>query len=167
MTQKYPDAINVQALTPVIKVTSQPDGSSHTVYTERGSIKASKVIYTTNAYTRGLLPEYAANIIPCRAKCCHITTPKPAPFLPYSYIIFTEDGKAYSYLTTRPDGSIIVGPATRVFTDPSERKDWFNIIDDSQVVDPPREYYDNYMQRTFKGWEDSGASVKEMWCGSM
>ena len=47
------------------------------------------------------------------------------------------------------------------------RESWFNVIDDSKLIEPAKHYYDDYMQRTFRGWEDSGAYVKEMWTGSM
>ncbi|KAI9371247.1 phosphoenolpyruvate phosphomutase-domain-containing protein [Aspergillus egyptiacus] len=157
--------VNVQTKTPVTAVTSQ--NGLQIVHTPRGSTCASKVVYATNAYTAGLLPEYAANIIPGRGVCCHITVPvgKDAPFLPYSYLIRAANGKGHSYLTTRPDGSIIVGGAHYTFFD--QREHWYNVIDDSTLIEPVKDYYDEYMQRTFKGWEDSGAYVKEIWTGIM
>lgn len=158
-------ALNVQANTPVTSVTSSSD-SSHLVNTPRGSIRTSKVIYATNAYTSGLLPEYSANIIPCRGICCHIGVPegKNGPFLPYSYILGTERGDGASYLISRHDGSIIVGGAQYTFKDAKEQ--WYNVVDDSTLIQPTKDYYNDYMQRTFKGWEDSGAYVKEIWTGS-
>ncbi|KAL2852955.1 FAD dependent oxidoreductase [Aspergillus pseudoustus] len=157
--------VNVQALTPVTSVTTE-DGVQ-IVHTPRGSLRASKVVYTTNAYTAGLLPEYSANIVPCRGICCHITVPegKDAPFLPYSYILRTVDGNGLSYLTTRPDGSIIVGGAQYTFFDDKEQ--WYNVVDDSTLIKPTKNYYNDYMQRTFSGWEDTGAYVKEIWTGIM
>lgn len=157
--------LNVQANTPVTSVTSDPD-SSHLVNTHRGSIRTPKVIYATNAYTPGLLPEYSANIVPCRGICCHIDIPegKDPPFLPYTYILDTEDGRGSSYLISRPDGSIIVGGAQYTFKD--AREQWYNVVDDSTLIQPTKDYYNDYMQRTFKGWEDSGAYVKEIWTGS-
>ena len=170
-------AVNVQARTPVTAVTSETDvpgtsstPSTHTIHTARGSIRASKVIYTTNAYTSALLPEYAANIVPCRGICTHITTPPApdgknrAPFLPYSYILGTQDGKGSSYLISRPDGSIIVGGA--MYTFKSQLEKWYDVVDDSTLIEPTKDYYHGYMQRTFRGWEDSGAYVKEVWSGS-
>lgn len=158
-------ALNVQANTPVTSVTSRSD-SSHLVNTPRGYIQTSNVIYATNAYTSGLLPEYSANIIPCRGICCHIGVPegKNAPFLPYSYILGTEGGDGASYLISRHDGSIIVGGAQYTFKDAKEQ--WYNVVDDSTLIQPTEDYYNDYMQRTFKGWEDSGAYVKEIWTGS-
>jgi hypothetical protein len=104
--------------------------------------------------------------VPCRGICCHISVPegKDAPFLPYSYILRTADGKGVSYLTVRPDGSIIVGGAQYTFFD--QREQWYNVVDDSTLSEPTKNYYDDYMQRTFSGWEDTGAYVKEIWTGS-
>ncbi|KAE8156895.1 phosphoenolpyruvate phosphomutase-domain-containing protein [Aspergillus tamarii] len=136
-------AVNVQAFTPVISVVS--DNSGHIIHTPRGSVRTSKVVYASNAYTSGLLPEYSASIVPCRGICCHIGIPegKPVPFLPYSYGIGTKTGESGgSYLISRPDGSIIVG-------------------------EPTKDYYNDFMQLTFRGWEDSGAYVKEIWTGIM
>ncbi|BCR84907.1 NAD(P)/FAD-dependent oxidoreductase [Aspergillus chevalieri] len=159
-------ALNVQANTPVTSVSSESD-SSHLVNTPRGSIHASKVIYATNAYTPGLLPEYSSHIVPVRGICCHITIPegKNAPFLPYSYILNTENGDGCSYLITRPDGSIITGGAQYTFKEAKEQ--WYGVVDDSTLIEPAKDYYNDYMQRTFQGWEDSGAYVKEIWTGIM
>ncbi|KAI9924487.1 hypothetical protein ASPWEDRAFT_102920 [Aspergillus wentii DTO 134E9] len=161
------DTVNVQANTPVTEVTADPNGSSHIVNTPRGSIRASKVVHATNAYTLGLLPEYSANIIPCRGICCHIAVPegKNTPYLPYSYCLGTENGDGGSYLISRPDGSIVVGGAQYTFK--SAKDQWFNVVDDSTLIEPTKNYYNDYMQRTFKGWEDTGAYVKEIWTGIM
>jgi glycine/D-amino acid oxidase-like deaminating enzyme len=159
-------AVNLQTFTPVTSVITKGP-NSHMVQTPRGSICAQKVVFATNAYTFGLLPEYATSIIPCRGICCHITVPDGCspPFLPYSYVIFNEQGQKHdSYLISRPDGSIIVGGAQKVFRE--DRNQWYNIIDDSALIEPVKDFYNDYMQRTFKGWEDSRAYVKEIWTGS-
>ncbi|KAB8264075.1 phosphoenolpyruvate phosphomutase-domain-containing protein [Aspergillus pseudonomiae] len=159
-------AVNVQAFTPVISVVS--DNSGHVIHTPRGTVRASKVVYASNAYTSGLLPEYSASIVPCRGICCHIGIPdgKTAPFLPYSYVIGTKTGESGgSYLISRPDGSIIVGGAQRTFMD--QKDQWYGVIDDSTLIEPAKDYYNDFMQRTFTGWEDSGAYVKEIWTGIM
>ncbi|KAL5342886.1 FAD dependent oxidoreductase [Aspergillus crustosus] len=157
--------VNVQTSTPVTSVASEDN--QHTINTPRGAIKTSKLIYATNAYTSALLPQYKPNIIPCRGICCHITVPEgsDAPFLPYSYLVRSKTGDGQSYLITRPDGSIIVGGAQYTFA--QERKHWYNVIDDSGLIEPARGYYDGFMQRTFRGWEGSGAYVKQIWTGIM
>ncbi|PYI15273.1 FAD dependent oxidoreductase [Aspergillus violaceofuscus CBS 115571] len=163
-------ALNVQAQTPVTAVTTTAteDGTAqHTIHTARGVIRARKVVYATNAYTGGLLPQYAKNIVPCRGICSHIAVPEGSsvPFLPYSYVVYTKEGGGGSYLISRPDGSIIVGGAQYTFKD--AREQWYNVVDDGTLIEPTEHYYDDYMQRTFRGWEGSGAYVKEIWTGIM
>ncbi|KKA22961.1 hypothetical protein T310_3012 [Rasamsonia emersonii CBS 393.64] len=85
--------------------------------------------------------------------------------LPYSYVIGIQQQHGGSYLISRPDGSIIVGGAHHTYKD--DRKQWHNTVDDSTLIEPTKHYYDDYMQRTFKDWEDSGAYVKEIWTGIM
>ncbi|KAL4957511.1 FAD dependent oxidoreductase [Aspergillus filifer] len=157
--------VNVQTSTPVTSVATN-DGL-HSIETPRGFVTASKVVYATNAYTSGLLPQYAPNIIPCRGICCHITVPsdKEHPFLPYTYLIRNASGTGQSYLITRPDGSVIVGGAQYSFED--QREQWYNVLDDSTLIEPAKNYYDDFMQRTFRGWDNSGAHVKEIWTGIM
>ena len=158
--------MNLQTLTPVTSVTSEaPD--SHTVHTPRGPICTKKVVYATNAYTFGLLPEYTASIVPCRGICCHIAPPdgREPPLLSYNYILGTEDRNGSSYLISRPDRSIIVGGAQKSFKE--SRSQWYNVVDDSTLIEPARNYYDGYMQRTFKDWDTTGVYVKEIWTGSM
>ncbi|OJZ81905.1 hypothetical protein ASPFODRAFT_51593 [Aspergillus luchuensis CBS 106.47] len=162
--------LNVQTHTPVTSITTEDN--IHTISTPRGTLRAGKLVYATNAYTAGLLPEYSANIIPCKGICCHITVPegegkKPAPFLPYSYAIGygSDVVGGGSYLISRPDGSIIVGGAQATFKD--KREEWYGVVDDTTLIESAKNYYDGYMQRTFRGWEDSGAYVKEIWTGVM
>ena len=91
---------------------------------------------------------------------------KTAPFLPYSYAIGygSEVVGGGSYLITRPDGSIIVGGAQYTFK--RDLAQWYGMVDDTTLIESAKNYYDGYMQRTFRGWEESGAYVKEIWSGS-
>ena len=86
------------------------------------------------------------------------------PLLSDSYIHRTEDN-TLSYLIPRSDGSIIVGGAAAKFK--PFRKQWYNNVDDSVLIDAAKDYYDGYMQRTFRGWEDTKASVDNIWTGVM
>lgn len=73
----------------------------------------------------------------------------------------------YNYLIPRPDGSIIVGGAEVVpNAQSSNREHWYNVTDDSTLIEPVKNYFDGFMQRTFRGWEDSGAVTDMVWTGS-
>lgn len=43
--------------------------------------------------------------------------------------------------------------------------EWYNNYDDSQMINPAVPYFDGLMQRTYRGWEDSGAAVDKVWTG--
>ncbi|THV50261.1 hypothetical protein BGAL_0158g00200 [Botrytis galanthina] len=157
--------VNLQTNTPVTSVTSVPSGG-FTIGTNRGNTHASKIIYANNAYISALLPEYDQNIVPCKGICCRITVPegKTAPLLNNTYINRTEDN-TLSYLIPRADGSIIVGGAGSKFR--PHKDQWYNNVDDSVLIESAKDYYENYMQETYNGWEDSGAKVDNIWTGVM
>lgn len=136
------------------------------IETSRGIMRAGKVIYANNGYTSGLLPEYEKNIIPCKGICCRLTVPEgaTAPLLNDSYINRTKDN-TLSYLIPRPDGSIVVGGAAAVFK--PFRDQWYNNVDDSILIESAKDYYTDYMQKTYRGWENSGAKVDQIWTGVM
>jgi len=48
-----------------------------------------------------------------------------------------------------------------------DRKHWYNVVDDGSLIGPAEKYFDGYMQRHFKGWEDSGAYTDKVWTGIM
>ena len=43
---------------------------------------------------------------------------------------------------------------------------WYDNVQDDQLVEDAVEYFDGYMQRVFRGWEDSGAVTDRVWTGS-
>lgn len=71
----------------------------------------------------------------------------------------------YDYLIPRTDGSIIVGGARRDYY--HQLDSWFDVDDDSQLMESAKNYFDGYMQRHFHGWEDSGAVTESVWTGIM
>ncbi|KAJ5138690.1 FAD dependent oxidoreductase [Penicillium bovifimosum] len=138
--------------------------SGWTIQTNRGPVEAGKVIVASNGYTPALLPEYWEQIIPYRAVSCYIKTPGPAPLLVNTYALRFKDWD-FDYLIPRPDGSIVVGGARSAYF---RNKDlWYNNANDADVIEQTRGYFDGYMQRHFRGWENSGAEVSEIWTGIM
>ncbi|KAJ5234344.1 uncharacterized protein N7469_003512 [Penicillium citrinum] len=136
------------------------------VITNRGTIHARKIILATNAFTASVAPEYSKAIIPAKGLCTQIVASPGAPYrhLPETYAIRHGPG-AFIYQISRNDGSIIVGGASWTFKNDLEQ--WYNNPDDGTLIDKVENYFDGYMQRTFSGWEDSGAEVKHIWTGVM
>ncbi|KAI4660351.1 hypothetical protein J4E81_006019 [Alternaria sp. BMP 2799] len=158
--------LNVQANTPVTSVSDTTDEAGRWIIeTSRGTIKATKVIHATNGYASQVLPEYTRSITPIRGVCSHIDSAlkQHAPHLNNTYAL-RFDGRNYDYLIPRADGSIIVGGARQRFWHKPER--WFDTVRDDELVDEATTYFDGYMQRHFRGWEDTQAQTKKVWTGS-
>ncbi|KAF9881470.1 FAD dependent oxidoreductase [Colletotrichum karsti] len=158
--------VNLQTNTPVTSVTDAPDAEAYlTLMTSRGPIRAKKIVYATNGYTSSILPEFSEKIVPVRGICSHIEPAKtPAPLLPHSYIVRWSDTE-YEYLIPRLDGSIVVGGARSEYW--QDLDSWYNTVRDDELIDSAKNYFDGYMQRVFRGWEDSGARTSKVWTGIM
>lgn len=158
---------NLQTTTPVLSVspTVDPQDEKWKVLTPRGVIKARKIVFASNGYTAGIAPEYMDKIVPCRGICSRITASENGSSLPYlsnSYCI--RRAGTYDYLIPRADGSIIVGGARAAFW--HDRKTWYDVTNDEELIKPASNYFDGFMQRTFRGWENSGAVTEMVWSGS-
>ena len=156
----------LQTHTPMTEISDSTNRDGYwVVQTERGSISAKTVVFASNAYTSGILPQYKGKIVPCRGICSRITTPpgKHAPHLSNTYIIRSGEG-IYDYLIRRPDGSIVVGGARQTFM--SDLSQWYGNTDDTTLIEPAKNYFDGYMQKHFRGWEGSGAYTEGVWTGS-
>jgi glycine/D-amino acid oxidase-like deaminating enzyme len=156
---------NLQTNTTVTSVSSTNGGWTAT--THRGTIKATKVIFATNGYTAGLLPEYRFKIVPSKGICCRIVVPRGNPYPEMktcSYVLRLPNGSS-DYMIQRPDGSIIVGGARSDFF--KDYSTWYDVVDDSTLIEPAKHYFDTYMQDHFAGWEESGAYVDQIWTGIM
>ncbi|KAL2834913.1 FAD dependent oxidoreductase-domain-containing protein [Aspergillus cavernicola] len=158
--------VNLQTNTGVTAILRSGSGSEWTVCTSRGTIKAKTVIVATNGYTSSILPQYKDKIVPVRGTCGRIVAPPghPGPALTTSYTI-RHNSWNYDYLIPRGDGSIVVGGARPAFIDDPDK--WFDVSDDSRVLESAVRYFDGYMQRTFIGWEDSHAYTDRVWTGIM
>jgi len=45
-------------------------------------------------------------------------------------------------------------------------KEWYNITDDATLIEPAVSHFeDGYMQRCYRGWEESGARLDSAWTG--
>lgn len=142
-----------------------PTDGKWLVTTSRGLIKASKIVFATNGYTAGIAPEYAKKIVPCRGICARITglNGSPLPYLQNSYVIRSGPG-IYDYLLSRPDGSVVIGGARSTFL--HNKKTWYDTTNDDELIEPARNYFDGFMQKSFRGWENTGAITERVWTGS-
>lgn len=157
---------NLQTNTPVLSVSESPNADGRwAVTTSRGSIRAKWVVFASNAYTSAIAPEYKNRIVPVRGICSHIATPNPPTNpLRFSYSLRSK-GWDYDYLIPRPDGGLVVGGAKSTYL--SNTANWYNNTDDSRLIDAAAGYFNDYMQRNFHGWENTGAHTDHVWTGSM
>ncbi|KAF9872560.1 FAD dependent oxidoreductase superfamily protein [Colletotrichum karsti] len=167
LSQAVAKGVQLHTHTPVTKVSDTQENGFWTVTTPRGAIRAKKVLFASNGYTSSILPQYKDRIIPARGICSHVAVPEGSepPHLPSTYSLRHGPG-LYDYQITRPDGSIIVGGGRTEFF-PKRLDEWYNVWDDSKLIEPAATYFNDYMQRNFRGWEDSGAKVKRVWTGIM
>lgn len=167
LSKAISQGVNLQTHTPVRSITTTESSQTlrrWTINTDRGSILTSKVIHANNAFASTLLPEFKDKIVPVRGICARIMPATTnTPFLSNSYIMRIAPGE-YDYLIPRSDGSIIVGGARRDYW--RQLDQWYNVHDDSTLIDPAKDYFEGYMQRHFRGWEDSAAFTDKVWTGS-
>ncbi|RDW57200.1 hypothetical protein BP5796_12650 [Coleophoma crateriformis] len=156
--------VNLQTNTAVIAVETDDDDRGYTINTSRGQVKTPTIVFASNGYTAGLLPQYRNIITPSKATASHITVPpgQQVPYLSNTYNIRYASDRI-DYLNPRPDGSIVVGGGK--WTYEKERELWYDTHDDSTLIEPARHYFDGLMQRNFRGWKDSGAKTERVWTG--
>lgn len=123
------------------------------------------MVLATNGYTSALAPQYKDTIVPVRGTCSRILVPpgSSVPRLTNTYTLRCGE-RDFDYLIPREDGSIVVGGARSAFLD--ELDSWYDVSDDSRVLESAVRYFDGYMQRNFVGWEDSHAYTNRVWTGS-
>ncbi|KAK3499021.1 FAD dependent oxidoreductase-domain-containing protein [Neurospora hispaniola] len=112
------EGFNLQTNTPVLGLEKLGDGK-WTVITNRGNIKANRVLLAMNGYTSNLLPEMKDLIVPVRSQVASLRPPKDAASgkvaeLDYSYAFVSEEQfPRDEYLMQRPlpGGELIYGGA--------------------------------------------------------
>jgi glycine/D-amino acid oxidase-like deaminating enzyme len=168
MVHRYARLINVQTNTPVTSVSND-----HILTTPRGSVKARKIVFATNAWTPGILPSYADTITPIKGMASHHTPQRPIhPQLNNTYNIHfppnlsTGRATGVDYLNPRPNGSIVVGGGGWLFK--PHLSSWWDNFDDSTHFPPSVEaHWESYMQSNFLDWENSRATPDYVWTGIM
>ena len=171
LMSKIIDRVNLQTHTMVSSVSeNQGADGFYTIHTPRGTVKARKVVFASNAYTAGILPSLESVITPVRGTCSRVSRQQGTCIdamqkRVYTYNIF-KDPDHVDYLNHRLDGSTIIGGAKLTFEDDVSK--WLATIDDSvQIREPrPKLYFEGRMERYYQDWASSGATVSKIWTGS-
>jgi hypothetical protein len=180
LLSKIIDKINFQTETQVESVSSTTDSEGfYTLATRtRGSVRAKKVIFATNAYTAALLPElYVDKIVPIRGTASRVVRRDESSgggasgqFRELQQRVNTYNlaygGTMQDYLIHRPDGGVIFGGGYSVF---NGREELFRgTVDDSEVIMEKEmtAYFERIMTETYRDWALSGAKVDRIWTGS-
>ncbi|XXH00594.1 hypothetical protein Hte_006942 [Hypoxylon texense] len=169
--------VNLQTHTLVHEVSDTPDADGYwSVATSRGVVKARKVLFATNGYTAGLLPEYDEAIYAARGTVARVvpTTSSPpsrqAPPPPPPPTLGSS-GMVESYYGARGDAqglSLIVGGGGVSYR--GDRSQWYRNFDDSTLIAAAVPYFGSWAGRTLVGWEDRGdgekaGRVDRVWTG--
>lgn len=165
------DRVDLQTHTMVHSVSAERDTEGfYTICTARGTLKAGKVVFASNAYTAGILPSLEGVITPTkgtnsRVDRRHKTRVDALQKRTYTYNI-SKDRDHVDYINHRPDGGTIIGGAYQTFE--KDIKTWIATIDDStQIHEPqPSRYFEDRMETYYQNWADSGAMVSKIWTGS-
>ncbi|KEF62332.1 uncharacterized protein A1O9_00304 [Exophiala aquamarina CBS 119918] len=170
------DKINFQTETQVDSVSSTPDAEGYYILStkSRGSIRAKKVVFATNAYTAALLPElYEDKIVPVRGTASHVVRRDQSigRFQEIQQRVNTYNlaygGTRQDYLVHRPDGGVIFGGGYCVFG--SHEELIRGTVDDSEVAMEKEmtAYFERLMTESYRDWAVSGAKVDRIWTGIM
>lgn len=148
-------------------------GSPVILSTSKGKVRTSKVVYASNGYIAGLLPQYRRVIVPILGQNSRIVpnqaTLERLPTLATTFN-FHYSAAWVDYLNPRPDGAVIHGgggrslaPDGRSGKGPNSR---FNTVDDSRLLnDQVAEDFRAFDEQHFYGWENSEAKVGSTWTG--
>ncbi|THH16072.1 hypothetical protein EW146_g4508 [Bondarzewia mesenterica] len=161
-------SLNLQTTTTVKIVSNSSTGSEWIIGTDRGDVQAQKVVYTTNAFTATLLPEFLGRIAPFRGQCSAIVptraySGKKALTHTYSFRWGLND---YDYMIQRPnDGTIIIGGGR--WKVPIEKL--LGQTDDSERLPELTEHLKNTMKDYMEDWGDEaiGEGLLHDWTGIM
>ncbi|RYP92851.1 hypothetical protein DL770_001022 [Monosporascus sp. CRB-9-2] len=132
---------SLQTHTPVSEVSEEPESKGYftTMTAMRGKVRTKNVVH----------------IVPAG---------KPfSPSLSNSYIIRPGALEYYCFIPST-DGSIVVGGARSKCL--GDRESWYDSVEDDKLIESAKTYFDGYMQRSFRRWEDSSAYTQLMGCSA-
>lgn len=169
LTESIIDNINLQTHTTVQSVpgTRDEDGLFK-LSTDRGAIRAKKVVFANNGYIAGTLPMMRGMIVPWKGTCSYCKKSQDAntQARTFTYNVF-KDPSHVEYINHRLDGNTIIGGARDVIE--SNQAAWLSTVDDNALIEEPkvREYFEDRLEAYWQDWTDAGAHVKQLWTGIM
>lgn len=158
--------LNLQTNTPVLEISETADEEGYwTLTTPRGVTKAKKVLFATNGYTGGVLPQYRDKIIPVRGVVARVISSRPPPNNILGSCSPKWAPRLHDYYGVRPDGSLLFGGAWRKLR--GHEDEYLNVFDDSTLIPSTEGYFEGWAEETFRGWEGAGTKVDQTWTGIM
>ncbi|KAJ7667035.1 DAO-domain-containing protein [Mycena rosella] len=169
--------LNLQTWAPVTSVTASTKAAGHwDVNTARGAVSARTVVYATNAYTSGVLPDFAKYIQPTAHMCNKVVPPRAfagGKALQNSYGVLAARGGLYS-INPRcsADGVVLFGGSNpnqgqlKAYLDADPAR----LFDDSLGnFQPVTDAVDELTASAFAGWGDDapapGVGPEYSWSG--
>jgi glycine/D-amino acid oxidase-like deaminating enzyme len=159
--------VNLQTHTRVHAVSPTVDSEGYwTLETARGNIKAKRIVFATNGYTSGLLPEYMDAIIPSRGTCARIKAKASSgpPPVASGGVTTRSPNTMDNYWGVRPDGSYIVG-GSKSYRD--KRELWERNFDDASLIEPAIPFFEEWAGKNLVGWEKAETKIENVWTGIM
>lgn len=169
LTERIIDQVNLQTHTTVTHVSEkrEEDGYFH-LSTNRGDVKARKIVFANNGYIAGILPMMRGLVVPWKGTCSYCKKQQPAngQARTFTYNV-SKDPSHVEYINHRLDGNTIIGGAREVIE--SDQAAWLSVADDSTLIREKqvRRYFEDRLETYWQDWSDAGAKADQLWTGIM
>ncbi|KAG7886205.1 hypothetical protein KL936_004883 [Ogataea polymorpha] len=155
--------LNLQTNTAVEELEFLEDGT-WLAKTPRGTVHAGKVVVTTNAYTRALLPDFWGKIMPVKGVVSHLKTESNKTLA--TNMIHTMPVEI-DYISVRDDDSLIIGGGGKTYKTSPNREMMVDNADDSYFPEDTEQYFVGYANRNYKSLADVEFVNDYTWTGCM
>ncbi|KAH3663399.1 hypothetical protein OGAPHI_005389 [Ogataea philodendri] len=153
--------LNLQTNTPVRELDLLED-KTWLVKTPRGSVRAKKVIATTNAYTRAILPEFNDKITPLKGVVSHLKSESGKSLDVNMIHLFSGED---DYISVCHDGSLIIGGGGETYEESPNKEMMVDCLDDSFFPDETGKYFVDYPTRNYKSLANEKFVNDYTWTG--
>ncbi|WWC90266.1 uncharacterized protein L201_005199 [Kwoniella dendrophila CBS 6074] len=160
--------VSLYTSTPVLDISSFDGSQENTIKTNRGTIKAEKVVLCTNAHTPHLFPKehpLKESIFPLRIQMGLIT-----PTLDYSGVkgLKTNYGFPLAYCANTPNGIVLgAGASDYIRAGIGKPEDYINNSNDRELLPECTKYLKSFMTNTMVDWNENaeGEGLMRTWTG--